>query len=331
MTKKIIKVGITGATGNLGRRFIQLLLQRQTADQDYEIRCLVRNPDSMAQDLREKVDVIRGGLNDLAALTEFVKDLDICINFASLVGYGTVQQYHLNNVVGTDNLCCALRDTNPACRLIQCSSIAVLRRNQTLTWLNTDYANSKYQADMRVEHHRQTANLNATFVYPGLIYGPEERNLLPTLKRYLNKGLMFYIRGGEKCSPLIYIDDLCSLFFYAMDHDLPSGKKLIGVGPQEIGIHQFIAQVARELGEKEPRLKLPKYLLVPFAIVLEQCYKWLKIAKFPVISRRSIDFLSINLSPELVRECNQNHWQATTPIQSGLEKALVWSRAENLI
>jgi len=297
----------------------------------FAITCLVRDPSRLPEELRSKVSVIEGDLQDESALQRFVNGLDVCVHLASHVGYGTVEQYRKTNIEGTENLCKAIRDHNFTCRLIQCSSIAVLRRHKLFSFLNTDYANSKSVADQCVAYYQRWAGLNTCFIYPGLIYGPEDTHLVPTLTKYLRRGILFYISGGEQHCPAVYIDDLCALFIHAIETDLRNGEQLIGVGPQEFGIHQFIAELADAVGVTAPSVTLPKWLLTPVAIGSEFIYKLLRIRRFPTISRRTVDFLSINLPPQLVGHYNGKHWQARTNARDGIREAVRWCREKQLI
>ena len=140
-------IGITGATGNLGRRLVQFLLGR-LGPQD-SLRCLVRTAPNGAQDGR--IEYVQGDLSQPHSLETFAKDLDVCVHLASLVGFATASEYHGVNVAGTALLCELLMRHAPQCRLVHCSSIAVLRRNARFTWLNTDYANSKFAGEQVVK------------------------------------------------------------------------------------------------------------------------------------------------------------------------------------
>ncbi|HMY40419.1 MAG TPA: NAD-dependent epimerase/dehydratase family protein, partial [Marinagarivorans sp.] len=199
-------IGITGATGNLGRRLVQYLLKRLGSNDS--IRCLVRSiPTQPLHDAR--LSFVQGDLNNSHSLEQFATGLDVCVHLASLVSFATAREYHGVNVAGTALLCEMLMRQAPNCRLVHCSSIAVLRRNSRFTWLNTDYANSKFAGDQVVKNYRQQQGLHSNIIYPGLIYGPEDNNFIPTLGRYLKKGVVFFIRGGERHCPAIFIDDLC--------------------------------------------------------------------------------------------------------------------------
>ena len=152
-------IGITGATGNLGRR-LRSFCSAALGPQD-SLRCLVRTAPNGAQDGR--IEYVQGDLSQPHSLETFAKDLDVCVHLASLVGFATASEYHGVNVAGTALLCELLMRHAPQCRLVHCSSIAVLRRNARFTWLNTDYANSKFAGEQVVKKLSPTAGLTRQY------------------------------------------------------------------------------------------------------------------------------------------------------------------------
>ncbi|WP_086930420.1 NAD-dependent epimerase/dehydratase family protein [Agarilytica rhodophyticola] len=319
-----LTIGITGCTGSLGQRLLFTLLESSAVKKNKTtIRCLARTP-SKLECYKGKITIIKGSLNDKKAIDTFVHGLDVCIHLASQVGYGTINDYHQTNVIGTQNICNTILKVQANCKYIHCSSITVLNRNQWVPFLNSDYANSKFRGDKIVENLIKHQNLNATIVYPGLIYGPQDNNLLPQVLQYLGSKRAFLISGGESNAPLIYIDDLCGLFIKLINDDNTISRSLIAVGPQEVGIHTFIKSIAKELNYPSPTLKLPKVLLFPLAVLTELIYRILRIKKPPFLSKRIVGFLSGNFNPSLVKLYNQDYWKAHTEIKDGLPITIDW-------
>lgn len=324
-------IGITGATGNLGRRLVQYLLTRLGADDT--VRCLVRTlPSHTGQGPQDsRIHYVQGDLSQSHSLEQFATGLDVCVHLASLVSFANARQYHAVNVAGTALLCEILMRAAPNCRLLHCSSIAVLRRNARFTWLNTDYANSKFAGDQVVKNYRQQQGLHGNIIYPGLIYGPEDNNFIPTLGRYLKKGVVFFIRGGERHCPAVFIDDLCELFWQVITRSPASGRDFIGVGQQEVGVHEFIGELATLMHLAKPSKVVPKWLLMPLAIAMDKLYQWAGKKHAPMISMRSVDLLSINLSPQLVAEFNRDFWRPQTTAQAGLQQSINWCLEQHLL
>ncbi len=324
--KKTMKkpvLGVTGATGTLGKRLVSMAIAA-----GWHVKCLARNPASGGSET-DHLEWVWGDITQADSLVDFVQDLDAVVHLAAQVSDASAEEFNRVNVTGTGNLCEALMKHAPNCHLVYCSSIAVLRRYRHLTSFNTDYTQSKYHGELLVDDYRNRG-LSVAYLYPGLIYGPEDHKLIPGLVSYLRKGQIFFLSAGERNAPLIYIDDICELVLQ-MIWESHSGDKYIGVGKQELGIHEFINRLADAVEVKRPSLKLPKHLLMPVAVIWEKLYQWLDKGKAPPLTRRAVDLLSINIQPELVRDYNRDRWHGETSVEQGLKSALQWCRERELV
>ncbi|MBD3239334.1 MAG: SDR family NAD(P)-dependent oxidoreductase, partial [Chitinivibrionales bacterium] len=182
-----LRVGVTGGTGLLGRNLVPRLIA-----EGHDVRVLCRNPAAAQRKLEGSGECIEGDITRPETLPQFVDGIDVCIHLAAQVDHASKETYHNVNVMGTQNLCDAILGNNPACRLIHCSSVAVLR----LHVMKTEYSRSKKRADRIVERKR-TEGLRAAIVYSGLIYGPGDQRLVPHLLSALRSKKLAFFRGGE--------------------------------------------------------------------------------------------------------------------------------------
>lgn len=314
-----VHIGITGASGGLGQRLTELAINK-----GYSVRCLVRKDSKIDNLTQLNAEIHYGDITNIDTLIDFVKGIDVCIHLAAHVGFGTKEQYRQVNSVGTDNICQAIVNHNLNCRFLYCSTISVLRLNKWIKILNTNYANSKYFAEKTVEYYAKNKGLKETIIYPGLIYGPYDENFVPTIIRYLNKGKMIFVSGGEKDAPLIYIDDLCELFLLCASREESTGKKYIGIGKFEIGIHEFVNNIAKKKGYSFQSIKIPKAIIFPLAVLLDEFYELFRINKSPIISKRAVDVMSINFNRSLKDDSLDLGWTPRVSVHEGLNNALDW-------
>jgi nucleoside-diphosphate-sugar epimerase len=315
-----IRIGITGSTGVLGQRLTELFVQR-----GFYVNCLVRKTSNNIDKLKKYgVNIFYGDICDYFSLIDFVKEIDVCIHLAAQVGYGTKKQYKKINIGGTDNICKAILTYNPECRLIYCSTIAALKIKKIFKIMNTNYAISKYYAEELVTCYIQKEGLKGTIIYPGLIYGPYDINFMPAIIKNLKQKKFFLISGGEKNAPLIYIDDLCELFFLASIKEEAIDKKYIGIGDLDLGIHGFIKMVADRLGYPIPRVVFPKMLILPIAVLMESLYGLLSIKTPPFISKRVVDVLSGSFKQNNNKDQNNLGWKPMCCVTEGIDYALKW-------
>lgn len=320
-SKKTV-VGVTGATGTLGSALVQLFLSR-----NFAVVCLVRNRKKVKLPETTDLTFIEGDISNKQAVEQFVVGLDACIHLAAHVGHGTIEAYRNVNVIGTQNICDAIVSKNPKCRFVNCSSIAAMRVPKYLTFLATVYARSKHEADEVVKKYQFFHGLMATTVYPGLIYGPGDTKFLPTVIQSLKKEKIFYVSGGEYNAPLIYIDDICELFFLATTRKEALYKHYIGTAGDKIGIHDFFNLIAERVNAKKPSRKINKHLIMPCAILLENIYRLECIQKSPPLSRRVVDILSISFTQQSINENQKIGWRAKVSPREGIDRYLRWANS----
>lgn len=261
-----MKIGVTGATGGLGKRFIEVLLKKQNV----EIRALVRTESNITGLDENTVELVFGSLEDEASLERFVQGLDVCYHFASCVSSINRQELITTNVSGTRNLCDSLQ-RNSKCHLIYCSSIVVKNLNFLNRPFASDYTISKYYAEETVEKYFE--KMPITIVYPGYIFGRYDRNLLPSVIKLLNAKVKFLLGGGQKSAPLVYIDDLCELFWLCAIKKNAIGKKYIGIPQNKFGMHHFIQEVGKEMHMAYPEKVYPKFPFMLMAKISDVKYK----------------------------------------------------------
>ncbi|HRH79214.1 MAG TPA: hypothetical protein PK129_17865, partial [Cellvibrionaceae bacterium] len=135
----------------------------------------------------------------------------------------------------------------------------------------------------------------------------------------------------ERHCPAIFIDDLCALFWQVISRAPACGRDFIGVGQQEVGVHEFIGELATLMHLAKPSKVVPKWLLMPLAIAMDKLYQLAGKKHAPMISMRSVDLLSINLSPQLVQEFNRDFWAPQTGARAGLQQSLNWCLEQRLL
>lgn len=311
---KNLRIGITGGTGFLGGRLIEMLLKNNDS-----VTCLVRKSSNVSK-LPKSVNLIYGELSDRDSLRDFVKGSDVIVHLAAQVSRTTKENYILSNVVGTKNLCEAISIYNDKCRLINCSSIAAYRIKGFCKMRFTDYAKSKLAADRIVDSFM--SSIKATTIVPGMIYRTGNNVFIPTIIENLNNNNLFFVTGGEKYAPLSYIDDLCDLFIRAIYNEKSVGNKYFGIKESERGIHDFINLIAYKTNNNPPQKKYSKRILMTKAVILQMLYSLFRITKSPGLSIRMVDVLSINYKLSEEQKTNNLGWEAKIDVEEGIEKVL---------
>jgi nucleoside-diphosphate-sugar epimerase len=316
-------IGITGGTGGLGKRLTEYILAK-----GYMVRVLVRKTSQVNDLAKWGVELVYGDINDPGSLVAFIKDLDICYHLAAQVALATKEQLFKVNVVGTKNICEAILKYNSNCRLVYCSSIGVKSVRFYNKFLLSNYTISKYKAEKIVDRYVKKHHLKTSIIYPGCIYGPYDRNFMPTVIKILKYGLKFTIKGGERNAPVIYVDDLCELLYLTGIKDIALGKKYVSLKKSDIGIHGFLKIVADKMNYPFPQKAYPKLPLVMIAFVLDKFYKIFGFKSTPKINMRLIGILSNKakyFNEDAIKDLG---WDQRVTIPEGIDKALAWYKDE---
>jgi nucleoside-diphosphate-sugar epimerase len=307
-----MKIGITGATGTLGRRLTGKLI-----DGNNRVIALCRNKDSAKARLGPSVDIVEGDITRMDSLQPFVNDIDVCIHLAAQVDHADKNRYLDVNVNGTKNLCDAIMESNPKCRFVYCSSIVVLRLNE----MKTNYSTSKAKGE-EVVRSMMIKGLSATIIYSGLIFGPGDERFIPHLQKGLKTGNIPLVGGGESWTPLIYIDDLCELFIKAAESEYAIGKSFLGIQQTSAGMHDFIKIIAQQCGYPVPDKRISKSRLLFIALAMEWLYSIPFINRRPPINKRIVDILTINYRPPSFENEMRLGWRPETSMEVGIKAFL---------
>lgn len=317
--KKII-IGITGSTGGLGRRLSEILNQK-----GFRLKCLVRSKAKAEFLDKMGVELVYGDINNKESLKLFVQGIDICIHIAAQVSAASKEQLEKVNVEGSVNVCEALYWYNQTCRLIYCSSIVVKNYRPYKKLFYSDYTISKYHAEKAVDTFSD--KLRITVIYPGYIYGYYDKLLIPMIANMLKNGLPFLSKGGETNAPIVFVDDLCELFYQAMINEKAIGKKYVSLERNDTGMHDVVRMVAELLEYKYPTKIYPKI----FIRIRMRINKWLNALfhkNYPVLSLREINILS-NHGQYFNNAYAEIGWKQNTSIYKGVKEAVNWYKENN--
>jgi len=183
-------VSITGATGFIGRRTVELLLA-----QGLGVRALAREPRRLAVPSGEGVEIVAGDLANGDALDRLARGSFAVIHCAGEIA--DPSRYRAANVDGAKALAAAARRQSVA-GFVHVSSLAA--REPGLS----DYGDSKLQGEDAV---REAFGATATIVRPPAVYGPGDRATLPLIAQLTRSTAILPGTAGQRFS-LVHVDDL---------------------------------------------------------------------------------------------------------------------------
>lgn len=329
---------LTGGTGFIGQNLARKL--RARGDQ---VRALVRRS-SAVQDLeRLGVELSRGDLLTGEGLDAAVGEVDCVLHLAGVTKARSEDDYRRGNAEGTRLLAeaCARQPKPP--RLIYCSSLAAAGPSEIhRARLETDepapisaYGRSKLAGELAA---RAQANKVPTIIIrPSIVYGPADKEFLPSLFPMARLGVQVKSGFGTKRYSLIHVEDLCDALLAAADRgevaaagDASSGVYHLSDGA-EYAWEEVCEALAQSLGRSRP-------FIVPVPDIVSAAAA--TVSELQAKIRGTVSILNRDKARELrcqawtcsnARAVRDLNFVPRYTITTGLPHAIAWYRQEGLL
>lgn len=286
------KIGITGATGFIGRNLIEKLLVEK-----YSVKALVieKKPN-----LPKKVETVHGNLVTAKGLSEFLKEVDVVIHLAARI-MPPEEKMIRDNTVATHNLVTeALK--HPIKQVIFTSSVSVYGKDKKRKFKETDecfpnthYGLSKYLAEKSILFWSTITGKTATIFRPFNIYGP--KNLKGIIYAFYSDiketgGVIIYGDGKQE-RDFLYVDDLVDLLIRAV--------RVKKRGIFNIGVDK-------------------KHSVLGFLSIYRKIMKDDLKVKYSPNEQGKV----FNINQDLSKVKREFGWRARTSLKDGLKKTIAW-------
>ncbi|MBC9179319.1 NAD-dependent epimerase/dehydratase family protein [Pseudoroseomonas ludipueritiae] len=242
------KVAITGATGFIGGRLAERLLE-----QGAEVRCLVRSMGAAVRLARLPVEIRKVDLTDAAGVTEALKDVELVFHCA----YDPRSSSH--NLVGTRNLISACTELKVR-RFVYTSTFSVYEplpdgplteetRDGDKSWL---YTRTKLELEKAVLDAVKTKGLQGTIIQPTIVYGPFSRPWTIAPAEMLLYGTVVLPGRGEGLCNAVHVDDVVDAMILMAQRPEAVGERFVISGPEPVTWGRFFEAFAAALHVKGP-------------------------------------------------------------------------------
>jgi dihydroflavonol-4-reductase len=322
------KVLVTGASG-----FIGSALAHKLVEAGFSVRALVREkgPHSNLADL--DIEFIEGDLRDRASIDRAVADVRYAFHVAAdyRLWAPDPAEIYATNVEGTRNVMQAALRAGVE-RIVHTSSVATIAlRSGEVADESTPmpeseaigaYKRSKIAAERLVDAMVAKQGLPAVIVNPSTPIGPRDARPTPTGRIIVEaaKGrIPAFVDTGLN---LVHVDDVASGHLAAMRSG-KIGERYI-LGGENVLFSQMLKDIARIVGRRAPRIRLPWGALVPVAYVSEAVATITGREPFATLdgvylARYRMFFASTKAERELSYR--------SRPYIEGIQDALQWFRA----
>jgi len=318
-----VNVFVTGGTGFVGAHLVKALRARGDT-----VTALVRRPALVGQlGWGAEVRLVRGDLDDAAALREGSAGADVVYHVAGKIAARNAAEFMATNRDGTANVLEAARDAG-ARRVLFVSSLAVggpttpshpIDENRPPMPV-TDYGRSKLAAEVLV----RTMPLAWTIVRPPVVYGEWDRGTLKIFQ-LARRGVVPVFGDGSQELSVIHAEDLARSLIAAATSPAAVGRVYFAAHPTTTTSRELVLAAGRAFG-RTPRI-------VPVPPLVARGVLWAVGTLAHIAGRATL--LSADKGNEYLAPAwtcrsdaltRDTGWRAEIELETGLRRAANWYR-----
>jgi nucleoside-diphosphate-sugar epimerase len=268
-----MEILITGGNGLLGRYLVDALIDRGDT-----VRVLAMPAEDTSWLEDRGVGVYRGDICRPETLIPSMQGVEAVFHLAAMMGlWRPMKDYWAVNVTGTENVCrTALREG--VRRLVHISSSIVYGlalgrpadESFPLAPFQDPYPVTKAEADKLVQRLITQENLPAVIIRPDQFFGPGDRLHFGHIADRLRTGKCIVVGSGDNALPLVYITDVIRALLLALDSDRAVGQAYNITTDRPVTQRQFVDSIAREIGARPPRARIPYPVLYGAGYIAER-------------------------------------------------------------
>ena len=238
---------VTGGTGLVGRHLVKALVE-----EGYQVRCLVRSPQKGRELLPSGVELVRGEINDPAAVAAACKGIDKIYHLVAVIREKGKNTFEHVNVEGTLNLVIAAGQAGVK-HFIHMSALGVCDNP------GYKYICSKWRGEEAVRQ----SGLCWTIVRPSIIYGNGFNffdRMIQSL-RYLPGPVVPVPGKGATLFQPIAVEDVVRCLCLIGQNGNRFGQLIELGGPEHLSYSQMLDCLMERLGEKRYKVYVPMFLM----------------------------------------------------------------------
>ena len=268
---------VTGASGFVGRRVIAEMLGSNT---NANIYALVRKPTFFDSNIRE---ITITDINDTEWIKNFNEQIDCIIHIAGAAHNkmdknepDPLNYFRRVNTLATKKIANEAAEKG-AKRFIFISSIGVLGTTTNEPFSDetpenpiSDYAISKYEAELEIKKACENRNSNMEFVIirPPLVYGPGAPGNFRRLMRLVSLGVPLPFGMIKNQRSMIAIDNLIDFIRVCATHPAAANQVFLISDNDDLSTKDIIRNLSKGMGIRILLLPLPPVLLKLCACLL---------------------------------------------------------------
>jgi dihydroflavonol-4-reductase len=268
-----VRALVTGATGFVGAAVARALLR-----EGWQVRVLVRGGSDRGNLRALSLEVSVGDLTDPASVDRALVDCRALFHVAAdyRLGARDPSELYRNNVEGTRNMLLAAQRAGVE-KTVYTSSVATIgipadgtpgdeQTPNDIAAMIGHYKRSKFMAEQAAIDAARSG-LPVVIVNPSTPVGPGDVKPTPTGQLVLDAAagrMPAYVDTGLN---IVHVDDVAAGHLLAF-HRGRTGERYI-LGGEDMTLRRILGEIARIVGRRPPRIRLPYSAVLPIAYLAE--------------------------------------------------------------
>jgi len=326
---------VTGATGFLGNRLTETLVQQNAAQ---SLVTTGRNPERGRHLSKLGTQFVPGDLRHAAFVEKLGTSATAIVHCAALSApWGPYQTFYEQNVLSTKHLL-GLAIQNRIERFVYVSSPSIYA---TLTnrlnvheddplpthFLNA-YAQTKYEAEQLVIRRLTEHNIPYVIIRPRALIGAGDTVIMPRLLDAQARNRLFVVGDGLNVCDLTCVGNVADAIVLALNATGPALNQIYNITNGEpVRFYEQIEQVCQRLGRPFVGRTLPYSLALVVATVLENVAPLL--GKEPTLTRYTLSLLAYSMTLDITRARTLLGYTPRQSTQDGIDEFVSEWRKSN--
>ena len=215
--------------------------------------------------MAQGVEVVRGDVTDASTLAQAVKDIELIIHLAGMMGVNRpLADYRLVNVTGSENLYRAAQAAGVR-RFVHTSSHTVyglgygrfLTEQDALRPDPDPYSMTKAEGDRLLRRLMLTSNMETVILRPGTFFGPGDRLHFGRIAQRMKNGKGVIVGRGDNALPFCYVTDIVQGFLLAVYHEKAPGNVYNISNDRPLTQQEIFNAIADDVDGQRPTRHLP--------------------------------------------------------------------------
>jgi nucleoside-diphosphate-sugar epimerase len=320
---------VTGGNGFVGKQLVSALQER-----GYAVRVIALPTEDTTWLEGRGVAVYPGDIRQRESLVRPMRHANAVMHLAGLMGvWRPIDIYRSVNVTGTENVCRAALAEGVQ-RIVHVSSWTVygmgigqvVSEDFPLRPLREPYAVTKTSGDIAVQRMIAEDRLPAVIIRPGTIFGPgDQLNFGRTADRLRTRKRVI-VGSGSNALPLVYVTDVIQGLLLALNHNEAVGQAYNITNDRPLTQRQFLEAIAREIGQRSPRLHVPYRALYAAACGAERFAEFSGTQDDPIVTRHGVALFGTDNRHAIEKAGRDLGYHPQVDLREGVRRAAQWYR-----